>query len=170
MAIFVPVAFMGGMMGRFFRSFGLTMAFAIAVSLVVSFTLTPMLSARWLKVDPHGRDKHASKDSKIFHVIDWLYTRLLEWSMRHRVIMSGLAILVLLSSIPLFMTVKKAFTPTDDQSEFDISLRAPEGTSLEATQVLTNRIANAVRERVPEVQYTVVNVGGDHAQVFGDEG
>jgi HAE1 family hydrophobic/amphiphilic exporter-1 len=164
LAIFVPVAFMGGMMGRFFRSFGLTMAFAIAVSLIVSFTLTPMLSARWLKVDPHGRDRHASKDSKIFHVIDWLYTGLLEWSMRHRVIMSGLAILVLLSSIPLFMTVKKAFTPSDDQSEFDISLRAPEGTSLEATEVLTNRIANAVREQVPEVQYTVVNVGGDQSQ------
>ena len=66
-AIFVPVAFMGGIVGRFMKSFGLTMAFAIMVSLLVSFTLTPMLSARWLKVKPHGKDSTASKDSRIFH-------------------------------------------------------------------------------------------------------
>src|SRR6266513_212668 len=69
-AIFVPVGFMGGIVGRFMKSFGLTMAFAILVSLLVSFTLTPMLSARWLKVDKHGKDEHASKDSKIFHAVD----------------------------------------------------------------------------------------------------
>ena len=69
-AIFVPVGFMGGIVGRFMKSFGLTMAFAIMVSLLVSFTLTPMLSARWLKVEPHGNDEHSSKDSRIFHAID----------------------------------------------------------------------------------------------------
>src|SRR5262249_39595573 len=83
-AIFVPVGFMGGIVGRFMKSFGLTMAFAIMVSLLVSFTLTPMMSARWLKVDKHGKDQHDSKDSKIFHAIDVFYTRLLEWSMAHR--------------------------------------------------------------------------------------
>ncbi|PYQ82209.1 MAG: hypothetical protein DMG03_18280 [Acidobacteria bacterium] len=94
-AIFVPVGFMGGIVGRFMKSFGLTMAFAIMVSLLVSFTLTPMLSARWLKVDPHGKDKHSSKDSKIFHAIDVFYTRLLTWAMRYRWLVAGLAALVL---------------------------------------------------------------------------
>jgi HAE1 family hydrophobic/amphiphilic exporter-1 len=163
-AIFVPVGFMGGIVGRFMKSFGLTMAFAILVSLLVSFTLTPMLSARWLKVDPHGRDKHSSKDSRVFHAIDVFYTRLLEWSMAHRLVVAGVAMLVLLSSVPLFMAVNKNFMPQDDQGEFEVNLRAPEGTSLEASEVITNRIANAIRERVPEVDYTLVTVAGDPAR------
>src|SRR6266850_797855 len=163
-AIFVPVGFMGGIVGRFMKSFGLTMAFAILVSLLVSFTLTPMLSARWLKVDRHGKDKHSSKDSRIFHAVDVFYTRLLEWSMRHRAIVAGVSVLVLLSSAPLFMAVNKNFMPQDDQAEFEINLRAPEGTSLEATEVVTNRIANAVRQRLPEVSYTLVTIAGDPAK------
>src|SRR5580704_5681010 len=99
-AIFVPVAFMGGIVGRFMESFGLTMAFAIMVSLLVSFTLTPMLSARWLKVQPQGKDQHSSKNSRAFHSVDLFYTRLLEWSMSHRSIVAGVAVLVLLSSVP----------------------------------------------------------------------
>src|SRR5437899_2578890 len=69
-AIFVPVGFMGGIVGRFMKSFGLTMAFAIMVSLLVSFTLTPMLSARWLTVKRHGKDQHGSKDASVFHAVD----------------------------------------------------------------------------------------------------
>src|SRR5438876_729441 len=160
-AIFVPVGFMGGIVGRFMKSFGLTMAFAILVSLLVSFTLTPMLSARWLKVKTHGTDKHSSKDSKVFHAVDVFYTRLLEWSMRHRAAVAGVAVLVLLSSAPLFMMANKNFMPQDDQGEFEINLRGPEGTSLESTEVTTNRIANAIREQVPEINYTLVTVGGD---------
>src|SRR4249919_2840914 len=80
-AIFVPVGFMSGIVGRFMKSFGLTMAFAILVSMLVSFTLTPMLSARWLKVQRHGKDRHSSKDSRVFHAIDAFYTRVLEWAM-----------------------------------------------------------------------------------------
>jgi len=163
-AIFVPVGFMGGIVGRFMKSFGLTMAFAIMVSLLVSFTLTPMLSARWLKVDKHGDDKHASKDSRVFHAIDVFYTKLLEWSMAHRAIVAVVAALVLLSSVPLFMVANKNFMPQDDQAEFEVNLRAPEGTSLEATEVITNRVASAVRERIPEVAYTLVTVGGDPAK------
>jgi HAE1 family hydrophobic/amphiphilic exporter-1 len=160
-AIFVPVAFMGGIVGRFMESFGLTMAFAIMVSLLVSFTLTPMLSARWLKLKPHGKDQHASKDSRVFHAVDVFYTRLLEWSMAHRAIVSGVAVLVLLSSVPLFILANKNFLALDDQSEFEINLRAPEGTSLESTEVLANRVGTAVRQRVPEVAYTLVTVSGD---------
>ncbi len=163
-AIFVPVGFMGGIVGRFMKSFGLTMAFAIMVSLLVSFTLTPMLSARWLRVKRHGADAHSSKDSKVFHAVDRFYTRLLEWSMAHRAVVAGLALLVLLSSVPLFMAANKNFLPQDDQSEFEINLRLPEGTSLESTELVTNRVANAVRQRLPEVDYTLVTVAGDPAK------
>ena len=163
-AIFVPVAFMGGIVGRFMKSFGLTMAFAIMVSLLVSFTLTPMLSARWLKVKKHGADAHASKDSKVFHAVDLFYTRLLTWSMAHRWIVAGIAVLVLFSSVPLFSVANKNFLPNDDQSEFEINIRTPEGTSLESTEVTTNRIANTVRTQVPEVAYTLVTIAGDPAK------
>ena len=163
-AIFVPVGFMGGIVGRFMKSFGLTMAFAILVSLLVSFTLTPMLSARWLKVDRSKGGSHGSKDSKIFSIIDRFYTRLLEWSMAHRAIVAGVAVLVLLSSLPLFKAVNKNFMPLDDQGEFEINLRAAEGTSLESTEVITNRVASAVRAELPEVAYTLVTIAGDPAK------
>src|SRR6185436_15308786 len=165
-AIFAPVGFMSGMVGRFMRSFGLTMAFAVMVSLLVSFTLTPTMCARWLKVKPREEDEshhiHDSKHSKIFGPIDRIYTRMLEWSMAHRGIVAALAVLVLFSSVPIFRMVNVNFTPNDDQSEFDVSLRAPEGTSLEATEVLANRVATAIR-RVPEVTYTMITVAGDSA-------
>src|SRR4030095_11550142 len=84
-AIFAPVGFMSGMVGRFMRSFGLTMAFAVMVSLLVSFTLVPTMCARWLKVKPRTEDEshhvHDSKHSVIFGPIDRIYTRMLEWSM-----------------------------------------------------------------------------------------
>src|ERR1700704_4376466 len=162
-AIFVPVAFMGGIVGKFMKSFGLTMAFAIMVSLLVSFTLTPMLSARWLKVK-HGTDGHSSKDQRIFRAVDKVYTALLRWAMAHRWAVSGIAVIVLLSSVPLFIAVDKNFINNDDQSEFEINLRAPEGTSLETTEVITNRMATAIRTSVPEVSYTLVQIAGDPAK------
>ena len=165
-AIFVPVAFMSGMVGRFMQSFGLTMAFAIMVSLLVSFTLTPMMCARWLKpkrtrIGVDGR-AHDSKHSKVFGPLDRTYARMLNWSMEHRGIVASLAVLVLLSSIPLFGLVSVTFVTQDDQSGFDVSIRAPEGTSLEATQLMANRITAAIR-RIPEVDYTLVTVAGDGA-------
>ena len=165
-AIFVPVAFMSGMVGRFMQSFGLTMAFAIMVSLLVSFTLTPMMCARWLKPKRIrvGDEAHAhdSKHSKVFGPLDRTYARMLGWSMEHRGIVAALAVLVLLSSVPLFGLVSVTFITQDDQSGFDVSVRAPEGTSLEATQLMANRITTAIR-RIPEVDYTLVTVAGDGA-------
>src|SRR5205814_221296 len=101
---------------------------------------------------------------RVFRLVDAFYTRLLEWSMVHRWIVAGVAVLVLLSSAPLFMMVNKNFMPQDDQSEFEVNLRAPEGTSLESTEVITNRVANAIRQRLPEIDYTLVTVGGDPAK------
>jgi HAE1 family hydrophobic/amphiphilic exporter-1 len=165
-AIFVPVAFMSGMVGRFMKSFGLTMAFAIMVSLIVSFTLTPMMSSRWLKMtrrgDGDGRRARDSKHSRIFGPIDRVYTRMLEWSMAHRGVIAVLTVLVLFSSVPLFRFVSVNFVTQDDQSGFDVNVRAPEGTSLQATEVTGNRIAAAIR-RIPEVSYTLLTVAGDGA-------
>jgi HAE1 family hydrophobic/amphiphilic exporter-1 len=169
-AIFVPVGFMGGIVGRFMKSFGLTMSFAILVSLLVSFTLTPMLSARWIKVRAResgrareGEREGTSKDSRVFAAVDRRYSRVLSWALAHRGVVAGLAVLVLLSSVPLFMVAKKNFLPNDDQSQFEIGLRAPEGTSLDSTEIIANRIAADVRQ-LPEVDYTLVTVADDPAR------
>ena len=160
-AIFAPVGFMSGMVGRFMQSFGLTMAFAVLVSLFVSFTLTPMMSAYWLTPVPkdHSGD---SKHNRLFDPLDRAYTRLLEWAMAHRGLVAVGTVLVLLSSIPLFQVTAVNFTPEDDQSQFDVTLRAPEGTSLAAMDVLANRLGAAVR-RIPEVDFTLITVAGDTA-------
>ncbi|MGH9308218.1 MAG: efflux RND transporter permease subunit, partial [Vicinamibacterales bacterium] len=169
-AIFVPVGFMGGIVGRFMTSFGFTMAFAILVSMLVSFTLTPMLSARWIKMRPRHEDGEGhelrdagSKESRFFRPLDEGYAALLRWSLAHRSAVAGLAVLVLLSSVPLFMLADKNFLPNDDQSEFEIGLRAAEGTSLDATEIIANRIATRVRQ-LPEIEYTLVSVADDPAR------
>ncbi len=169
-AIFVPVGFMGGIVGRFMTSFGFTMSFAILVSLVVSFTLTPMLAARWIQLKPRREDsqghvieEQTSRDAFIFRSLDSWYTRTLQWSLTHRLVIAGLAVLVLLSSVPLFMIAKKNFLPNDDQSEFEVGLRAPEGTSLEATEIIANRIASRI-QALPGVSYTLVTVADDPAR------
>ena len=169
-AIFAPVGFMSGMVGRFMQSFGLTMAFAVLVSLFVSFTLTPMMSAYWLKVKPRAaNDAHDSKHSPLFAPLDRIYTRLLVWAMSHRGLVAMAAVLVLLSSVPLFRIVDVNFTPVDDQSQFDVTVRAVEGSSLAATGILANRVATAIRQ-IPEVDYTLVTVAGDAAGTLNTAG
>lgn len=163
-AIFVPVGFMGGIVGRFMTSFGFTMSFAILVSLLVSFTLTPMMAARWIKLKPGGSHRAGgSKDSRFFRPMDVGYARILEWSLGHRAVIAGLAVLILLSSVPLFMMANKNFLPDDDQSEFEVGLRTAEGSSLEATEIIANRIAARVRQ-LPEVEFTLVSVADDPAR------
>src|SRR6202012_5669986 len=89
LAVFLPVGFMGGIVGRFMSSFGFTSAFAIAVSLLVSFTLTPMLCSRFVKAPKHDVTGHDSKNSRLFHFLDTRYTAMLTWSMAHRRIVAG---------------------------------------------------------------------------------
>ncbi len=160
-AIFAPVGFMSGMVGRFMQSFGLTMAFAVLVSLFVSFTLTPMMSGHWLKPKPKdgGRD---SKHNRLFDPLDRAYLRLLNWSMAHRGLVALGTVLLLLSSVPLFRVTAVNFTPEDDQSQFEVSLRAPEGTSLAAMDLMANRLGAATRQ-IPEVDFTLITVAGDTA-------
>ncbi|HET7219497.1 MAG TPA: efflux RND transporter permease subunit, partial [Vicinamibacterales bacterium] len=169
-AIFVPVGFMGGIVGRFMTSFGFTMSFAILVSLVVSFTLTPMLASRWIKMKPrkedsegHAVEEKTSRDAGFFGALDRGYTAILRWSLAHRLVVAGIALLVLLSSVPLFMVANKNFLPNDDQAEFEVGLRAPEGTSLEATEIIANRIASKI-QKMPGVSYTLVSIADDPAR------
>ena len=161
LAVFIPIGFMGGMVGRFMSSFGFTSAFAIAVSLLVSFTLTPMLSSRFLKPrSPEDVAAHrGSKDSPFFAFLDRHYTRMLEWSMAHRKSMVAISAVVALSTVPLFMVVGKSFVPNDDRSEFQVSVRAPEGSSLAATLTIAERIARDVRA-LPGVRATLTTIGG----------
>jgi hydrophobic/amphiphilic exporter-1 (mainly G- bacteria), HAE1 family len=156
LAVFLPVGFMGGIVGRFMSSFGLTSAFAIAVSLLVSFTLTPMLCSRFVK---KPEKDHSSKESFFFRILDRNYTKWLEWSMAHRKTVMLLCVLVILSIVPLFMVVGKNFVPVDDQSQFNVLIRTPEGTSLAATTNLVERISQDIRQ-LPGVLHTLATAGG----------
>jgi len=165
LAVFLPVGFMGGIVGRFMSSFGFTAAFSIAVSLLVSFTLTPMLSSRFIKAPAEnhtgspGKAKHSSKDSALFHWIDLHYTRMLVWSMAHRKMVVAFSVLTMMSIVPLFMMVGKNFLPTDDQSQYNVLVRTPEGTSLAATTAMSERIAHDIRA-LPGVEHTLLTDGG----------
>jgi HAE1 family hydrophobic/amphiphilic exporter-1 len=169
LAVFLPVGFMGGIVGRFMSSFGLTSAFAIAVSLLVSFTLTPMLAARLIKRSDDAEEgtlerltepaDHGSKESRFYRPIDSFYTRLLKWSMAHRWVIVAACLLVIISIVPLFLFVGKNFLPVDDQAQFEVSVRAPEGSTLAATSALAERIAVDLR-KLPGVTDTLTTLGG----------
>ncbi len=200
MAVFVPIGFMQGIVGRFMSSFGLTASFAIGVSLIVSFTLTPMLAARLIKPNkteepsefdfendqqaqqvrgdgmietresPINDKKHSAdsaKDSRFYRYIDGTYTWLLRFSMAHRWLIVVLCALVFLSIVPLFMFVGKNFLPVDDQSQFEISVRAPEGYSLASTSQLFERIATDVR-KLPGVSDTLTTIGGGQQNIVNN--
>src|SRR5436309_4651891 len=109
LAALVVLLFLGNLRSAIISAIAIPTS--IMASLLVSFTLTPMLSARWLKVERGDKGGHSSKDSRLFRVVDTFYTRLLEWSMAHRWVVAGVAVLVLLSSLPLFMMANKNFMP-----------------------------------------------------------
>lgn len=174
LAVFLPVGFMGGIVGRFMSSFGFTSSFAIAVSLLVSFTLTPMLAARLIKRKDSGKEgpgdkaaepaDHGSKQSRFYRPVDRLYTRMLQWSMMHRWVIVVACLLVIVSIVPLFMFVGKNFLPVDDQSQFEINVRAPEGSTLAATSTLAERISADLRQ-FPGVIDTLTTVGGGQQEL-----
>jgi len=159
--IFVPVSFMSSISGRFLYQFGLTAAVAVMVSLLVSFTLTPMMSARFLRTIDAGGGHDAAKSRKGFYgLIDRGYSALLGFSMRHRVIVAGLAIAVILSSVPLYRTVKQDYIPSDvDEAEFDVNINAPEGTNLASMNDVMLKVENDLRT-TPGVTMVLSTAGG----------
>jgi multidrug efflux pump subunit AcrB len=161
--VFLPVAFMAGIVGRFMYSFGVTMAFAIAVSLLVSFTLTPMMAARYLRRE----DLHVegTRSKGLYALIERGYMAMLGWSMRHRWVIVTLMLIVLFATGPLFTIVDKTFLPYDDEGQFAITVRAPEGSSVTTTQTIAESIATRARQ-LEGVTNTVVTIGDDPQQTL----
>jgi hydrophobe/amphiphile efflux-1 (HAE1) family protein len=161
LAIFMPIVFLGGIPGRFLSSFGATMAFAIAVSLFVSFTATPMLASRWLRSKSAGGDHRSILErgvDTIYKPLERAYEAGLRFVMRRRWVMV-LAMLAALASIPvIFKHVATGFLPKNDEAQLQVNVRTPEGESLEATAIVAERIARQLRG-MPEVAHTVVTIG-----------
>ena len=168
-AVFLPVAFMEGLTGRLLASFGLTMSFAILVSLLVSFTLAPSLAARWFQKKPGEDSKSDHHSPKFFVAIENLYVKMLEWSLGHRYFIIGICVLALAATPTLYGMAPFNFLPEDDESQFTISARAPEGTSLQQTTEIANRISAIVRKN-PAVDYTQVSVNGFGGQAATNNG
>ncbi len=173
--IFVPIAFMTGYARRYVNQFGWTMAFSVMVSMLVSFTLTPMLSSKMLKrvarkreQGPGGQEpapdpqhpalditpqaEHTSKDSRFFGWIDRVYGRILAWSLDHRMVVVAVALATFALTFPLNAMVGRDWIPPDDQSEFTVSMNFPEGTSIEGTSRQALEIADRVKQ-IPEVDF-----------------
>ena len=179
--IFVPIAFMTGYARRYVNQFGWTMAFAVMVSMLVSFTLTPMLSSKMLKRISRKREgsnvgdepatafgeppvanhesrirdqqkERTSKDSRFFGSIDRFYGRLLEWSLDHRPVVVAVALATFALTFPLNAVVGRDWIPPDDQSEFQVSMNWPEGTSIEGTSKMALEIAGRIKQ-IPEVDF-----------------
>jgi HAE1 family hydrophobic/amphiphilic exporter-1 len=165
--IFLPVAFMTGYTRRFINPFGWTMTFAIMVSMLVSFTLTPMLSSKFLRAKDVESDK-ASKDQKVFQKIDAWYARSLEWSLAHPRIIVGTAILVFLSTFPLNAMVGRSFIPNEDMGDFTIHIDGPEGSTLEGMGQIARDLAKELRTSDGVAHIEVLSGAGrmNHAHLF----
>jgi hydrophobic/amphiphilic exporter-1 (mainly G- bacteria), HAE1 family len=142
--IFLPVAFMGGMVGRFFSSFGMTVAFAILMSLFVSFTLTPMLCSRFLKLEPSHGGPAKSKSGFVYRIIDWTYGKSLRFALRHRWLVVAACVGVIACTGPIGRAMGVNFVPRDDQSEFQVTIITPEGYTLERA----DRVFGEIEERL----------------------
>jgi len=158
--IFLPVSFMSSISGRFLYQFGITAAVAILVSLLVSFTLTPMMSSRLIRVKDAGGGHAAGSRSGFYKWIDLGYTKMLALAMRHRLAVSALALIVVLTSIPLYRAVKQEFIPTNvDEAEFEVNVNAPEGTNLPVMSEVMQAIEKDILS-TPGVRLVLSNAGG----------
>lgn len=161
--IFVPVSFMSSISGRFLYQFGLTAAAAVLVSLLVSFTLTPMMSARMLRAGDaasgHGEEQARSRQG-FYARLDRGYERLLRYTLVHRRAAALICLGVMLASIPLYKLVKVEYIPSDvDESQFEISVRGPEGMSLAAIDEAMRAI-EADLKQVHGIRSVLATAGG----------
>ncbi|MGE5811334.1 MAG: efflux RND transporter permease subunit, partial [Ignavibacteria bacterium] len=170
-AVFVPVAFMPGIVGRFFFEFGMTVTVAVLVSLFVAFTLTPMLSSRWLKPSDEALNKNGNILEKVLyyfnHFFDWLskkYIKLLDWSLRHRITVVLSSILVFAFSFYLMRFLGSEFFPQQDQGQFVITITAPPGSSLQQTDKITRAIENNLRGN-QDIITVLTTIGGGNNTV-----
>ena len=158
--IFLPISFMSSISGRFLYQFGITAAVAIMVSLLVSFTLTPTMSARLISVnDVHHHEDLAGSRKGFYRYIDDSYTWMLKFVLRHRFIVWTMAFLVIASSVPLYGLIKQDFIPSNvDEAEFGVNLSAPEGTSLTAMNEALLAVEGELKQ-MPEVRMMLAQAG-----------
>lgn len=162
--IFLPIAFMTGYARKYVNSFGWTMAMAIMVSLLVAFTLTPMMSSRLLKLG--GRERKAHSEG-FLHSVELFYLVMLRWSLAHRLTIVVICVLTFLSTFGFYHLVGRDWIPADDQAELNSSYTLPEGTSLEKTTQIAQEISERV-VAVPEVSLVQSFTHGptNHAHLF----
>jgi hydrophobe/amphiphile efflux-1 (HAE1) family protein len=160
MAVFIPVAFIGGIPGRFLKSFGYTMAFSVGVSLVVSFSLTPMMSARFLKT--HQTNLLTKAVDAFYKPIERAYLAMLRFSLKRRWVIVLACGAVLGSCVPVAKSLPAGFLPEDDKAKFQVTIRAPEGTSSEETLLIAERAAVDLR-KLPGVAHILITVAEDDA-------
>ncbi len=167
--IFVPVSFMSSIAGRFLFQFGITAAVAVLVSLVVSFTLTPMMSARLFRKksagkhagesEGNGAAPHGSRPG-FYGRMEAAYLGLLKVALRHRVATMVLATAVVVSSVPLYKMVRQEYIPGNvDEGEFEVRVNAPEGTSLAAMNEACAAIEKEIAS-LPGVRLALATIGG----------
>ncbi len=156
--IFLPIAFMGGIVGRFFSSFGVTVAFAVAMSLFVSFTLTPMLCSRFLKLEPSKAGHAKSKNGFIYRIVDSSYGWILRFSLRFKFLIVMLTVGVIFSTVPIGKIMGMALIPRDDQSQYEVSVTTPEGYSLEHTDRVLHELETELR-KLPGTLHLFTTIG-----------
>jgi HAE1 family hydrophobic/amphiphilic exporter-1 len=165
-AVFLPVGFMGGIIGRFFHQFGITVAFAVLLSMFVSFTLDPMLSSVWPDPDAHGAQgtgpvaRLLRGFQSAMGRLEQAYVRLLGWGLSKPKTVLAIALGTFLASFVLMRFIGTEFVPQPDNGELNVQYYTPVGSSLDLTQTKALQVENALRE-FPEVvfTYTTVNTG-----------
>lgn len=162
--IFLPIAFMYGTVGRFFKSFGITAAFAIGISLFVALTLIPTLTARLFKEGTINANHKTSKDTLIFRTIDNIYDIALKWSLNHRFIVIFIALLIVLTTPFIGKMVKFEFFPYDDMSEYQVVFETPPGSSLKETDNVVKEIEANIK-KVDGIKEIFTTIGGDNSNV-----
>ena len=161
-AVFVPVAFMQGITGQFFRQFGLTIAVAVLISLFVAFTLDPMLSAQLARPRVPGEERRevrlAGAIRRALNGVDRAYARSLDWVLRHRLATAAAATAVFLASLAAGRLLGTEFVPAEDRNQLVVNLEFPPGTSLATTSARSARLEQLV-QRVPGVVAVYATVG-----------
>jgi HAE1 family hydrophobic/amphiphilic exporter-1 len=158
--IFLPVSFMSSISGRFLYQFGITAAVAIMVSLLVSFTLTPMMSSRLITVKDAGGHGNAGSRRGFYRWLDKFYTHVLAFSMRHRLAISVVSLGVIFSTVPLYRAVKQEFIPTNvDEAEFEVNINGPEGTNMAVMNEAMKEIEKQILS-THGVRMVLSNAGG----------
>jgi HAE1 family hydrophobic/amphiphilic exporter-1 len=157
-AVFIPVAFMDGLIGRFFFEFGMTVTFAVVVSTFIALTLSPMLCSQVLKLkEAEGRLSRGI--NSVLEFIELYYGKALRFALHHRLLVIVSAIGIFIASLALLPLIGKEFTPTTDEGQFSVQLEAPVGSSLAQTDRLTKEIETRMAE-IPDVKDIYTTVGG----------